>query len=94
MTNPFSKNSKITNDIADILAKHKQEKLNNIPDTIKSAAKDAGSELKNTRNASLETKNSIYNKHFKSAIDSGKISSDSRQNFERLADQEFNTPSE
>jgi len=95
MTNPFSdRNNKVTNDIADVLAKHQQSKVDAIPDSIKDAAKAAGSEARDAGIIPQETKNTIYNKHFTGAVGNSEVSTSSRQDFESLADQEFNTPTE
>jgi hypothetical protein len=92
MTNPFSdRNNKVTNDIADIISKQRQSKIDAIPDSIKDAAKAAGSEARDAGVIPQETKNTIYNKHFMGAIENDDISTNNRQDFESLADQEFNT---
>ena len=93
MTNPFSdRNNKLTNDIADVLAKNRQAKSDAIPDSIKNAAKAAGVELRNAGTVPVETKNSIYGKHFSNAVGASEVSPSVRSSFETLADQEFNTP--
>jgi len=94
--NPFSnKPDKVTNDIADILNKHQQDKFDSIPDSLKNAAKAAGDELRGMGNQQpLETRTSVYNKHLSKAVGDGTVTPDTRQSFETMADQEFNSSPE
>ena len=93
--NPFGKRpDKVTNDIADLLNKNREAKSNAIPDSVKSAAKEAGAELRGMGKQPVETKNSIYNKHLTKAVGDGTVTPDTRQSFETMADQEFNSPAE
>ena len=91
--NPFGKRSdNVTNDIADILKKHQQDKVDSIPDSVKSAAKDAGAELRGMGNQQpLETRTSVYNKHLSKAVGNDTVTPDTRQSFETMADQEYNS---
>jgi len=90
--NPFNTDSKVTNDIADILARNRQAKQDAIPDAVKDAAKAAGAEARNAGYIPQETKTSIYNKHFTGAVGDNEVSGGTRQSFETMADQEYNTP--
>ena len=93
--NPFGKRpDKVTNDIADLLNKNREAKSNAIPDSVKSAAKEAGTELRGMGRVPVETKNSIYNKHLTKAVGAGTVTPDTRKSFETMADQEFNSPAE
>tara|TARA_R100000152_G_C6776843_1_gene206267 strand:+ start:1999 stop:2289 length:291 start_codon:yes stop_codon:yes gene_type:complete len=93
MTNPFfNKPDNVTNDIADILNKHRQDKFDAIPDAVKDAAKAAGAELRGMGRQPVETRNSVYNKHFTKAVGDSSHTASTRQSFEKMADQEFNTP--
>ena len=92
--NPFcNKPDKATQDIADLLNKNRQAKTDAIPDSVKDAAKAAGAEARGAGHIPIETKNSIYNKHFTQAVGDGEVSSGTRQSFETMADQEYNAPS-
>ena len=92
--NPFfNKPDKLTQDIADLLNKNRQAKADAVPDSLKNAAKAAGAEAKGAGHIPIETKNSIYNKHFTKAVGDGEVSKGTRQSFETMADQEFNAPS-
>tara|TARA_Y100000593_G_scaffold8046_1_gene14857 strand:+ start:3071 stop:3358 length:288 start_codon:yes stop_codon:yes gene_type:complete len=92
--NPFfNKPDKLTNDIADILARNRQAASDAIPDSIKNAAKAAGAEARSAGHIPQETKTAIYNKHFTGAVGDGAVNQSTRQSFETMADQEFNTPS-
>jgi len=92
--NPFSSNDKVVNDIADIMAKNKETYGNKLPDEISQAAKAAGAEARNSGAKTIETRSSIYNKHLTGVAGDNPISTNSRQEFERIADQEWNTPTE
>ena len=93
--NPFSKPDKVTGDIADVLKKHRQDKFDSIPDSVKDAAKAAGSELKGMGKQPIETRNSVYNKHLSKAVGNDNVTPGTRQDFETMADQEYNsTPTE
>ncbi len=91
--NPFSNGpDKVTNDIADILKKHQQDKVDSVPDSVKNAAKEAGAELRGMGNQQpLETRTSVYNKHLSKAVGDSNVTPDTRQSFETMADQEFNS---
>lgn len=93
--NPFGKRpDKVTNDIADLLKKNREAKSDAVPDSVKNAAKDAGAELRGMGRQPIETRNSIYNKHLTKAVGDGTVTPDTRQSFETMADQEFNSPAE
>ena len=90
--NPFGKRpDNVTNDIADILKKHQQDKVDSIPDSVKSAAKDAGAELRGMGLQPRETRTSVYNKHLSKAVGNDTVTPDTRQSFETMADQEYNS---
>ncbi len=92
--NPFSKldKNKDIDAIADVLAKSQADRAGQLPDNITQAAKDAGAEARTSDAKTIETRNSIYNKHFTKAIGDTPVSSNSRQEFEKIADQEWHTP--
>ena len=93
--NPFGKRpDKVTNDIADLLKKNREAKSDAVPDSIKNAAREAGAELRGMGKQPVETRNSIYNKHLTKAVGDGTVTTDTRQSFETMADQEFNSPVE
>jgi len=93
--NPFfNKPDKVTNDIEDILNKHRQDKVDSIPDSVKNAAKEAGAELRGMGKQPVETRNSVYNKHLSKAVGDNTVTPDTRQSFETMADQEYNSSPE
>jgi len=87
--NPFSKKDSVQDTIAGIM-NNTASKHSDIPDKIKDAAKAAGAELRGAgERIPIETKNSIYNKHFNGAVGDSPVDSHTRGNFERLADREW-----
>lgn len=94
--NPFGRRTpdKATQDIADLLNKNREAKANAVPDSVKDAAKAAGAELRGMGRQPVETRNAIYNKHLTKAVGDGTVTPDTRQSFETMADQEFNSPAE
>lgn len=93
--NPFfNKPDNVTNDIADLLNKNKEARSNNIPDAVRDAAKAAGSELKGMGKQPNETRTSVYNKHLSKAVGGDAVTPDTRQSFETMADQEYNSPAD
>ena len=94
--NPFGKRTpdKATQDIADFLKKNREAKVDSVPDSVKDAAKAAGAELRGMGKQPVETRNAIYNKHLTKAVGDGTVTPDTRQSFETMADQEFNSPAE
>jgi len=92
--NPFRKNDALANTVSDVLNKSAQQKQNDIPDTVKDAARAAGTELRGMGRQPLETRTSVYNKHLTKAVGDSAVSPSIRTSFETMADQEFNTPVE
>ena len=92
--NPFGKPDKVTNDIADMLNKNRKDKIDFIQDSVKSAAKEAGAELRGMGHQPVETRNSVYNKHLSKAVGNDTVTPDTRQSFETMADQEYNSSPE
>jgi len=90
MTNPFSSKDKTIDSIADIMKKNREQTTASVDDTLKSAAIEAGQEVKNAGNVPIETKTSIYNKHFTKAVGNTPTSTSSRADFEGIADAEMN----
>jgi hypothetical protein len=88
MTNPFSSRDKTVDSIADIMNKNRESA--SMDDTLKNAAVEAGQEVRNAGNIPVETKTSIYNKHFTKAIGDSPTSTSSRADFEGIADAEIN----
>jgi hypothetical protein len=86
------KNDGVQDAVAKIM-KNTTDKYNELPDKIRSAAKAAGTELRGAgERIPVETKNTIYNKHFNGAVGDNPVDSHTRGNFERLADQEWTAP--
>jgi hypothetical protein len=93
--NPFfNKPDNVTNDIADLLGKNKQARIDAIPDTVRNAAKAAGSELKGMGKQPNETRTTVYNKHLSKAVGNDNVTPNTRQSFETMADQEYNSPTD
>ena len=92
MSNPFQKNyddgsKNVVNDIADIM-KQNRANAEKLPDHITNAAKAAGAEARGSNARTTETRSGIYKKHFTNAIGDKPQSTGTRQEFERIADQE------
>ena len=90
--NPFfNKPDSVTNDIANLLNKNREAKVDSIPDSVRDAAKAAGAELRGMGKQPIETRNAVYNKHLTKAVGDDAVTPDTRQSFETMADQEYNS---
>lgn len=89
MTNPFSNSDKTIDSIADIMKKNREAAAVSVDDTLKSAAVEAGQEVKNAGNIPVETKSAIYSKHFTKAVGNSPASASARSDFEGIANAEL-----
>jgi len=91
MSNPFTnRKDNVTNDIANILNKHRSDRADRVPDSLRAAAEAAGSEVRRAGCVPVETKNKIYNDHFTRATGNAPSHSTARKDFENIADNTLN----
>jgi hypothetical protein len=90
MSNPFSDQSdSLVNSIRDTMNTNRAN-AEQMPVHLSTAAKAAGAEARGSNAKTIETRNTIYNKHMTNAAGDTPVSNTTRQEFEKIADQEWN----